>query len=311
MVVAHLNGQLGNQMFVYATSYAISRELDERLVVYKYEYDTIYRKQGYQLGALTVNCVNKYKGVPLSLYWHTTKKLLGKICNVILRKSLIKVNKPYQNNKIDFIVEQPNTYTEIRVDHNKKVHVIEGFWQSYLYFDKYYNEIVKQFSPAYELSYETKRLISEIEIENYAVAVHIRRGDYEKIGCCLTMEYYYCAMKKIQSMHPDSKFYVFSDNIEWVMKNLNVLDFNVKFVKRNAAAPPFDDIWVMSKCCANIIANSSFSWWAAYLNINKDKYIVAPKKIYDNNNKIIPNNWHVIDDETGLMQSNEDEEREN
>lgn len=297
MIIAKLNGQLGNQMFVYATAYAASQARNEKMVVYKFEYDTIYRKQGFQLDSLAIDPVAHYKGIPGSLYRYTLKKIIAKLVNLIFRKQIICVKSNYQDDQVDCIMEKPNTFTELVFNSEKSIHMIEGFRQSPYYFNAFRDEILRQFVPRYQLPEESEKILKRIADERYPVSVHIRRGDYVKIGCCLSMQYYQKAIRQVSITHPESVFFIFSDDIEWVQQNLKCNEYNVIYVKHEQRVRPFDDIWLMSKCRANIIANSSFSWWGAYLNNNENRQIIAPRKIYENNDRIIPEGWVVMDDE--------------
>ena len=295
MIIVRLHGQMGNQMFCYATAYAASKIYNEKLIVYKYEYDTLYRMDGFQIKKLMIDCKNFYVGIPISLYLYTTKKLMVKLINKFFKKKVFIMSNKYQNKQIDIVDEVLYEYTKIDLDKKKNIHIIDGFRQSPLYFDQYYDEIVNQFKPNYKLSSETLKWISKIKNDRHSVALHIRRGDYIKIGWCLSLDYYYKAMKMITERYPDAVFYVFSDDIPWVKDNLKVPQYNVKYVERTCRVPAFDDIWTMSKCENNIIANSSFSWWGAYLNQTVNKIVIAPIEIYKNNRKIIPKDWHVIE----------------
>lgn len=295
MVIAHLNGQLGNQMFVYATAYALAKKTNDNLSVYKFDFDLLYRSVGFQLGKLMLDRdINYYKGIPSIYYKNTCYAFINKIIGRLLKKKTIVVTK--EGARIDYLNEYPNTYTEICVDKSKQIHSVEGFRQSPLYFDDYRLDLIKQFQPNYSVDSETLQYIKIIQEESYPVSLHIRRGDYEKIGCCLSMSYYINAIKLMKYKQPDMSLFVFSDNIEWVKLNLDVCGVKTYFISHNHSVNPFDDIWAMSKCKSNIIANSSFSWWGAYLNTNEDKLVIAPRKILDNNNKILPSDWIMIND---------------
>ena len=231
---------------------------------------------------------------PSIYYKNTCYAFINKLIGRLLKKKTIVVTK--EDARIDYLNEYPNTYTEICVDKSKQIHSVEGFRQSPLYFDDYRLDLIKQFQPNYSVDPETLQYIKIIQEESYPVSLHIRRGDYEKIGCCLSMSYYINAIKLMKYKQPDMSLFVFSDNIEWVKLNLDVCGVKTYFISHNHAVNPFDDIWAMSKCKSNIIANSSFSWWGAYLNTNEDKYVIAPRKILDNNNKILPTDWIMIND---------------
>jgi hypothetical protein len=161
------------------------------------------------------------------------------------------------NIKFDINYNEPHfNYKEIPYSSNLN---IGGYFQS----EKYFNDC----SDFIKLSLRPKDYVSEID----AVSIHIRRTDYLKFNRCYTIlgpDYYYKAMQ----MCPSNKYYVFSDDINWC--KYNFIGDQFVFVEGNDEVT---DLNMMSKCKSNIIANSSFSWWAAYLNNNFDKIVIAPK----------------------------------
>lgn len=297
MIIARLKGRLGNQMFEYATSYALSRKYNEKFVVYKYEYDTARRKEGFTLGTLKLANKNFYRGIPISLYFYTTKNTLSVKMQILLGKEA-KDYERYQNKHIETIYEDTGEKTHfepITLDKSFSKHVIEGFRQSPRYFDEYYDEIVAQYQPDYQLDEESSNWQSVIEKDACAISIHIRRGDYVQLDWTIPIDYYYNAMAIMKEKYPDATFYVFSDDVSWAKENLQNEKYKIEYIEHHCESNPFDDIWLMSKCRHNIIANSSYSWWGAYLNCNKEKMVIAPQKIKKTNNKnILPDSWMVI-----------------
>ena len=135
-----------------------------------------------------------------------------------------------------------------------------------------------------------------------SVSIHVRRGDYltSKIYCNLgESEYYNNAIKYISKKDDNLQFLIFSDDSEWCKKNLK-LPSNSIFVDWNRKSDSYIDMQLISMCKYNIIANSSFSWWGAWLNSNNDKIVIAPNNwfskdsLYDGT-YIIPKDWVVLD----------------
>lgn len=297
MIIARLKGRLGNQMFAYATSYALSRKYNEELAIYKFEYDTARRKEGFSLSSLKLSCRRFYFGIPISLYFYTIKNILSIKLNMLFKLHL-KEDERYYSKYIETIYEDNRKsyfFEPVVPDSKYKKHIIEGFRQSPLYFDEYYDEIVAQFQPNYRLDEESMKWQSEIENDDCSISIHIRRGDYVQIDWTVPIEYYYKSMEIMSEKYPDATFYVFSDDVSWFRKNFENNKYRIKYVEHHCENNPFNDIWLMSKCRHNIIANSSYSWWGAYLNCNKDKSVIAPQKIRITNNKdILPNSWMVV-----------------
>ncbi len=134
-----------------------------------------------------------------------------------------------------------------------------------------------------------------------SISIHFRRADYLKHEISETigvqpLEYYYKAMSFIKTKVNNPHIFIFSDDIDWVRNNLKC-DLNVSYVSNNELKD-YEELLLMSKCQHNIIANSSFSWWGAWLNKNDDKIVVAPKKWFNNsviNTKdLIPIDWITI-----------------
>lgn len=158
-----------------------------------------------------------------------------------------------------------------------------GYWQSSKYVSLVEQELREEF--CFPDVKEDKLNILSDQIRNQcSVAVHVRRGDYlerktqELMGDICTMEYYQKAFEYMLERIPEAKFYFFSEDIEWCRNHFNNLD--AVFVDRMMFDEYEDwyDMYLMSACRHNIIANSSFSWWGAWLNNTNDKVVIAPKK---------------------------------
>ena len=179
--------------------------------------------------------------------------------------------------------------------------VLIGYWQSYRYFEDIRCILLEVLRPKKQLSKDSESLRKSIK-ESLSVGIHVRRGDYvghrrsNKIhGCCETGYYYKC-IDYIANRVNNPSFYVFSDDIVWARQNLPIAQV-ARYVDLNNVADGWMDMVLMSQCKHNIIANSSFSWWAAWLNQNPDKIVVGPWKYYAKEalNKttedMFPRNW--------------------
>jgi Glycosyl transferase family 11 len=173
----------------------------------------------------------------------------------------------------------------------------EEYFQSEKYFIGISGELKGEFTLKNDLSPSARNILEQIVASN-SVSVHVRRGDYvsdEKTknyhGVC-GLEYYIKAMRLIKEKVAKPVFFVFSDDIGWAKENF-VSDAFV-FVSA-AGIKDYEEMFLMSNCRHNIIANSSFSWWGAWLNNNPDKIVVAPEKWFNdkkaNNNDIVPAGW--------------------
>ena len=174
-----------------------------------------------------------------------------------------------------------------------------GYFQSEKYFTKSGHTIKEDLILKSEQNATFNELASMIASCN-SVSLHIRRGDYvtakySKIYASLPLSYYKKAIKHIQKTYPDIKIFVFSDDPDWTKDNLKLTQPH-QYVFDNKFTGP-EDLILMSRCKHNIIANSTFSWWAAWLNKNPGKVIISPEKWFVDNRdekNIIPEQWIKI-----------------
>ncbi|MDH6354278.1 hypothetical protein M2132_000605 [Dysgonomonas sp. PH5-45] len=185
---------------------------------------------------------------------------------------------------------------DIAQDDNKNELFI-GTWQSEKYFTNAQNEVREAFRFKEEpLSGQTKALRNEIQVCN-SVSIHIRRGDYmtpqyiSLFGNICNEQYYQQAIAHIKQNVENPRFYIFTDDKEWVNSNFKLDD--AQYVNFNTGKNSWQDMFLMSQCKHNIIANSTFSWWGAWLNSNPSKITIAPKKWSNAFEKddIIPDSW--------------------
>lgn len=196
-------------------------------------------------------------------------------------------------------IKQTNSleYDPSLLDSSYSLSAFEGFWQSEKYFESIANEVREAFAFRKDLLNEpTGELAKKLQNAN-CVSVHVRRGDYllldDYLGLC-SIEYYFHALEYVKKNLDNPLFVFFSDDMSWVKEYLPVED--AIYVDWNQGENSWQDMYLMSQCKHNIIANSSFSWWGAWLNSNKDKMVVAPSKwfVFSPNYDILPEKWLVI-----------------
>ena len=178
-----------------------------------------------------------------------------------------------------------------------------GYWQGERYFNDYEKEIRNDFRFIKLLDKKNRDILNIINKTN-SVSIHIRRGDYvfdkktKEFHGLLPVEYYKKAIKIINKKIKNSKYFVFSDDPEWVKNNLKI--DSAIYIYWNKGRKNYIDMQLMSNCKHNIIANSSFSWWGAWLNCNPNKIVVAPQKWFNNakaqkeSTDLIPKTWKKI-----------------
>tara|TARA_R110002020_G_scaffold140179_3_gene311497 strand:+ start:680 stop:1438 length:759 start_codon:yes stop_codon:yes gene_type:complete len=171
-------------------------------------------------------------------------------------------------------------------------YLLQGYWQSEKYFKNSKEVIINDFSP--NETNQKKLLKKYPTVVGNSVSLHIRRTDYltsNGYHPVQTIDYY---SKAIDILDEYENIFIFSDDIEWCKNNLNFN--NMVFVEGNSDV---EDLWLMSLCKNNIIVNSSFSWWGAYLNKNVDKVVIAPSKWFGDSvslstEDIVPEQWNKI-----------------
>lgn len=178
-----------------------------------------------------------------------------------------------------------------------KENYLEGNWQSEKYFKDIKDIIRKEFEIKEILSDNNKTILDNILSEN-SVSVHLRGGDYVRgkksnfHGVC-SPGYYQEAFKKIRESVESPHFFIFTDDLEWAQKHIELPEPNFIISKKDNK--PYEELFLMSKCKHNIIANSTFSWWGAWLNNNPSKIVISPTKWFNDRNvdskDIIPESW--------------------
>jgi hypothetical protein len=178
---------------------------------------------------------------------------------------------------------------------------LDGCWQTEKYFKEYEDIIRKDFTLRAPLTEQSKKFEEQIQ-QVEAVSLHVRRDEMvsnKRIndwhGVC-SVEYYNQAIQEIAKRVKNPHFFMFSDDPNWTKENIKP-PFPSTYMPYNTDHPE-EDLILMSKCKHHIIANSTFSWWGAWLDTNKNKVVIAPKKWFNtpkmNTQDIIPDTWIKI-----------------
>lgn len=273
MVVVQLIGGLGNQLFQYAVAKSLAIEKKQKLYIDISEFET-YNLHNYSLQHFNID--SRFYIKP-NKYW---KKITG--C--------------FQ--KRTFYKEKDFGFNQSLNNLSGDAIFLEGYFQSEKYFLKYEDNIRKDFTIKTPLKPITEDLIKKIKSIN-SVSIHIRRGDYlsNTLHNTSKEEFYIKAIEIIEKKVDNPVFFVFSDDMAWVKLNFTI-KHEVVFVDFNDALSNFEDLKLMASCKHNIIANSSFSWWGAWLNNNKNKIVIAPIKWFNddsiNSKDVVPDGWLKI-----------------
>lgn len=289
MIIVNLKGGLGNQLFQYALGKHLSVKLNTPLAldVSGFAADPLrnYRLDSFNINAQLVSPVTNSFQQKLINRFRSPKNPLNRFFQ---RKHLmVRENGfPFQEN----ILNSP--------DHS----YLDGYWQTEKYFLPIEQIIRQELTLAQPLPPHLQELKARIHNTN-SVSLHVRRGDYANNPVTTayhglySAEWYANAAAQIQQAIPEAHFYVFSDDYEWVTNNIK-LTGPCTFIKPSPDGQEAQDLYVMSQCKHNIIANSSFSWWAAWLNANPGKKVIAPSKWFvgdhSDTRDLIPESWQQM-----------------
>ena len=294
MIVVKLMGGLGNQMFQYAAGRRLAQhhntqlKLDISFLESKQEGNT---PRTYKLKHLNIN-----ENIATPTEINTIKQKGTNLRQNLIRRLCHMIGLPNI---------RPNVYSERHFHFDPAFLIapeniyIEGYWQSEKYFKDIEIIIRKEFSVKSPLVGKNRELAELINITD-SVSFHVRRGDFvadsktmATHGVC-GAEYYARCVEKIASEVKAPLFFVFSDEPAWTRDNIR-LPFPMAVVEHNTQDNGSEDLRLMSLCRHNIIANSTFSWWGAWLNRNPEKIVIAPEKWFNdtsiNTKDLIPDGW--------------------
>lgn len=281
MIGVRLIGGLGNQMFQYAAGRALSLHLGVDLVV---DVSAFNDYKLHSLGLDSFNIESRITNSRERLIWHPGFDSLAYRASAFF-------DVPGR------FYEKGLAYDGLFWTNSDGVFLF-GYFQSEKYFKNYRNQLMKEFklnAPLSEYSMDINKKINDC----YSISLHIRRGDYindpvasEIHGFC-GLNYYKRSMEYFKNQNDKVVFFVFSDDIDWAKSNLSD-QYNVIFVDGFGRTQE-EDLFLMSRAKGHIIANSSFSWWGAWLGEAQDKQVVAPSRWFSDmkldSSDIVPESW--------------------
>lgn len=290
MVYVKVIGGLGNQLFQYATGRSIAiREnapLKLDLSWFNDQQSRMFYLDQYNIVADYVNTVEQVllKALSKNGFRREPASLALQLFNFETDR--------YQAIKDHFVFDK-------RLSETKGSIYLIGYWQSERYFKSHKKMIKQELTLNTHVSTMSAELARKIRSGD-AVSVHVRRGDYvnnkanrDYYGEC-TIDYYLSALRIITETIANPNLFIFSDDPEWAKQNLR-FNYNVSYVEHNGEELAYEDLWLMSICDHHVIANSSFSWWGAWLGENPRKLVIAPRVWYRDKNRdtssLLPDSW--------------------
>lgn len=275
MIIVRLIGGLGNQLFQYCVGrqLAMQRQVSLKLDLSVYDNDV---SRECRLSFFRVNyAIASAKEVDALVAIYEKDALYAKVYRKLEKKFLPKYRRKYFVER-DYYVFEPDL---LKVGSNV---LLEGFWQHHRYYLDLPQQILTEFTLKNEFV-ENYGILDQIAADHCSVSVHIRRGDYVSDPNNLSWfgilppDYYQRAMAYIESKIKNPRYYVFSDDLDWAREHLTV-NTEAVYVDIAGGQKEYLELEAMRRCRHHIIANSSFSWWGAFLNENLDKLVIAPSK---------------------------------
>ncbi len=291
MIISKLLGGLGNQMFQYAAGYALSRKLD----------------LPYRIDITLLKKYNNHNGYQLDEIFDSKFEVANnlEIWKVLKLRSLSIINEPVEKVNPYVFNTKEKVFREYSHNFNYNINQIcdtcylSGYWQTTKYFENVKDEIRKIFTFKHELKELNKTHELEI-LQTNSICLHVRRGDYisnlsalKFHGIC-SLEYYKKAIQYIYEKVENPFFFIFSDDVEFIKNNFSELK-NFKIIDNNQGRKSYIDLRLMALCKHHIIANSTFSWWGAWLAKKENQIVVTPKTWFEGSqevmNDIYCDNW--------------------
>lgn len=287
MIISRITSGLGNQLFQYAVGRHLSLKnktplyADLSYYLHQYSDDT---SRSFKLGNFSA---------PYRILQESPVEYMSKATKLLPNRSL----KPF----FLFLKEKQFHFDEQVLRSHAGCLILEGFWQSEAYFKGSADIIRRDLQLSTTPSPEFDQYLQQIRTTPAPVSIHVRRGDYvnhpefSKTFGFIGLDYYRKAIRYMTKEIKNPHFYVFSDDKDWVRDNLP-LPSDSTFVQNTGPTGDVADLVLMSHCKHHIIANSSFSWWGAWLNPNPDKLVITPSNWYKDKpdwdtKDLLPSTW--------------------
>jgi len=295
MVIVKLMGGLGNQMFQYAAARRLAYVHGSPLKLDLRWFSDIVEVNTSREYALDIFAIQEDFATREEVEALTARK------QVFVERLIAKVmwRKPLA---VPSYIREKQFYFDPAILSLPDNVYLEGYWQSEKYFAEIEDIIRKEFTVKTDQAGQNRKL-AEMIASSESVSLHIRRGDYvsnpetNKYHGTRDLDYYSRCVEQLTETVKNPHFFIFSDDRDWSSDNLK-LPCPTILVDHNGVDKGYEDLRLMSQCKHHIIANSSFSWWGAWLNKNPDKIVIAPKKWFNisehNTEDLIPKKWQTF-----------------
>jgi len=282
--VVRISEGLGNQLFQYAFAYSYARRTGHDIVIDPFFWGTSLRD--YELGRFQIKYTKRFVSPALDY-------LLG-----FGPRNARRYKERYRDRKIKkhyrFTPEKQIMKYDDKIYQAKEPAYFQGFWQSPCYFDEFYEEIREQFTLKKTLSGRAEAYAGQMA-ESNSVSLHIRRTDYDRdVGnVCLDKDYYRRALAGMERAVGPFRLFLFTDDKDFARKHFDLHEYVLV-----EGVEDIEEFALMQKCKNHIVANSSFSWWGAYLAEQKGGVVFAPvADIWGGD--FYPREWNLIQASVG------------
>ncbi len=286
-MIVKIAGGLGNQMFQYAVAKAVSLKMQQTLYL-----DTTWfiqhRSRDFELHNYRISYK---KAAYATVIWHKVWKRIFTILNLRNRY---------------WVYDEDDTFLYDDSVFHKKYSYLMGYFQNPEYFRSIRDVLQREFVLSNQVESGQGQLIQKLQ-STESVAVHVRRGDYVSENhsslqkyIVQDVDYYHRAFRLVSDKISEPEFYIFSDDIDWCKKNFDSSIYHIHFIDSSLSNSVHDDFLFMRSCRHFILANSTFSWWAAWLSHEKGRLVVVPERWYMDTNKnaaskvLVEKDWFVL-----------------
>jgi hypothetical protein len=294
LVITRLIGGLGNQMFQYAAARALAlrRGAALKLDLSGFSVPGVGTKRRYELGSLRIQA-NAATEAELAHFGPSRKLRPVRLARA---RRLLRIN---WRRRAWPVYQEPHFHFDPTITELSPPVYLDGFWQSEKYFSDIAETLRQEFTPAVAFDSENAAVAKHIDVVN-AVSLHVRRGDYvtdtttnRYHGIC-SPDFYRRAVDYVAIRLERPHLFIFSDDQQWTRANLRFA-LPMTFVDVNSPDRGYRDMQLMARCRHHIVANSSFSWWGAWLSPPRGKIVVAPRHWFsassNDTRDLIPPNW--------------------
>jgi hypothetical protein len=281
VIIVKIQGGLGNQLFQYAAARRLALQHSTTLKVDlgTYRNDSL---RDFELSKfhteMSAASTEEVRALKAEGSWQRFRSRLT----------------PYSRRRF---YKEPHFHYDARFPELGPQVYLQGYFQSAAYFAPVAENIRAEFRFRNEVIAPVQEHVDDL-LQGNSVALHIRRGDYknpetEKVHGILRPEYYLQATRLISDRLPDARFFLFTDDAAWVKQHFDLP--GAQLVSNIYTQNHYQDLYLMSRCRHQVIANSSFSWWGAWLNPNPGKLVIAPKAWFNegpaDTQNLIPDTW--------------------